>query len=77
MPELMRSGVELMFIGMGTVFLFLTLLVFTIRLMSKVIIRYQPHLGNGLDVQVIQPTRDDQLVAVISAAIHLHRLRQK
>lgn len=40
MAELMSSGIELMFLGMGIVFLFLTMLVFAINLMSALVQRF-------------------------------------
>lgn len=42
MAELMNSGVELMLVGMGIVYLFLTALVIAIGLMSSVLQRFFP-----------------------------------
>ena len=42
MTELMSSGVELMFAGMGIVFLFLTMLVVAINIMSSLVQRFFP-----------------------------------
>lgn len=42
MPSELNSGVELMLVGMGTVFVFLTLLVFVTRAMSAIVQRYFP-----------------------------------
>ncbi len=40
--EQVNNGLILLVIGMGTVFLFLTLLVFTTKFMSRIITRYFP-----------------------------------
>jgi oxaloacetate decarboxylase gamma subunit len=42
MTEMMSNGVELMFAGMGIVFLFLTMLVGAINLMSSLVQRFFP-----------------------------------
>ena len=39
-PDLTAMGLELVLLGMGTVFAFLTLLVFVTSLMSRLIIRF-------------------------------------
>jgi len=40
MTELMSSGLELLVAGMGIVFLFLTMLVVAINLMSAMVLRF-------------------------------------
>ena len=42
MAEMMSSGIELMFAGMGIVFLFLTMLVVAINMMSSLLQRFFP-----------------------------------
>ena len=63
--NLLGDGVVLMLIGMGTVFVFLTLLVFTTALMSRVAMRIDSESGNT--------TATDEEVAAISAAISEYR----
>ncbi len=63
--DLLTQGVELMLVGMGTVFVFLSLLVGATMLMSHVIVRLQP---DPLDAEV---TAEE--VAAITAAIARHR----
>ncbi|MEM7100473.1 MAG: OadG family transporter subunit [Pseudomonadota bacterium] len=65
MSALLASGVELMLVGMGTVFFFLTVLVGATTLMSKIVLRFAP-----------EPAADEitpEEVAAITAAIALHR----
>jgi len=84
MNPLMLEGINLMVIGMGAVFSFLTLLVFTTTQMSKLVNKYAPPAPVPAAQPVVaaspsQPDQvsDGQLLAVISAAIHRHRSRHK
>ena len=75
--ELLLEGVELMLFGLGSVFIFLVLLIVCIRLMSSMIGRFdnaptaQPALSQAADAEM-----DADLVAAIQAAIHQHRARR-
>ena len=64
-PDLLAQGVELMLVGMGTVFVFLTLLVGATSLMSSIVMRRQPTRSGG--------TPTDEEIAAIGAAITRHR----
>ena len=81
--SLMQQGVELMLYGMGTVFVFLTLLVILTTAMSALLSRFvKPELAvarrsAGPDAGAAVATDDKQLIAAISAAIHKHRSRHK
>lgn len=65
--ELLNQGVTLMLAGMGTVFVFLTVLVIAMTVMSRVLTR----------LHVIEAPADmsDDEVAAITAAIAAHRKR--
>ena len=69
-PDLLSQGVELMLVGMGTVFVFLTVLVGATTLMSTLVLKRVPAdlTGDG-------PT--DEELAAISAAISRHRARHR
>ena len=73
MTELMTSGIELMFTGMGIVFLFLTMLVGSINLMSAVVQRYFPEIPVSRSVPGISTDIDKSIVAAITAAVHQYR----
>ncbi|MBL6985843.1 MAG: OadG family protein [Gammaproteobacteria bacterium] len=73
MTELMTSGIELMFTGMGIVFLFLTMLVCAINLMSALVQRYFPEIPVTRAVPGISTDVDKSVVAAISAAVHMYR----
>lgn len=71
--ELVLDGTRLAAVGMGTVFLFLTLLVWATATMSRLVVQWLPPPpaappAAGADQR--------HLVAVIAAAIHAHRSRQ-
>lgn len=81
--DLLTEGVELMLIGIGCVFLFLTLLVYAIRGMSLLIARFVPEpIAPAATTPGLRPqttaTADvsADLVAAIQAAIHQHRSKR-
>lgn len=72
---IMQQGVSLMMFGMGTVFVFLTLLVFITGLMSSVMTRFFPD-----EVKPVLPSGnsagnavDGRTLAIIKAALAQHR----
>jgi oxaloacetate decarboxylase gamma subunit len=75
MAELMSDGLELMFAGMGIVFLFLTMLVYAINIMSGLVQRYFPEEpATGMSIPVSTNTAIDKShIAAITAAVHQHR----
>ncbi len=66
--DLIDQGVTLMIAGMGTVFLFLTLLVIITTLMSRLITRFQR-------TAVSADATDDE-IAAITAAVTRHRRKR-
>lgn len=84
--DIVSQGMELMLYGMGTVVLFLALLVVATTSMSRFIVRYFPEEEPATAAQAALqrlrgnktgPEQDPNLVAVISAAIHQHRANKK
>jgi len=72
MTEQMSFGIELMLAGMGIVFLFLSLLIVVINVMSKIIRRFSPqppvlHFPGQADAE------QQRMIAAITAAVHRHR----
>jgi len=63
--ELINEGLTLMLAGMGTVFVFLTVLVIAMTLMSRLVARFQPTLE-------VTGAGDDEIAAIM-AAIAEHR----
>ena len=64
-PTLLEQGFTLMLVGMGTVFVFLTLLVAGMTLLAFVVNRFWP--------PEVPSDISDEEVAVITAAIARHR----
>jgi oxaloacetate decarboxylase gamma subunit len=61
---LLDQGITLMLVGMGTVFVFLSLLVMAMTMMAAIVKRLTPVAENGIS---------DEEVAAITAAIAQHR----
>jgi len=67
-PTLLDQGLMLMLVGMGTVFVFLTLLVAGMSLLAMIVKRLLPAIDEA------EPSEEE--VAAISAAIAQHRKTQ-
>lgn len=78
--NLLLEGVELMLLGMGSVFIFLAVLVFVLKGMSRLAQLLAPEeviaagVVSGTDQAADQ---EDELLAVISAAVATYRSRHK
>jgi oxaloacetate decarboxylase gamma subunit len=68
------QGVELMLAGMGTVFAFLTLLVLSTLLMSRLVRRFAPDAVASADGADAHGPTEDEVVAIAAAVAH-HRGR--
>jgi oxaloacetate decarboxylase (Na+ extruding) subunit gamma len=71
MTEQISSGIELMFAGMGIVFVFLIMLVGAINLMSAAVQRYFPEASPKFRSE--SSGIDKSMIAAISAAVHHYR----
>ncbi len=66
--DLLGQGIELMLAGMGVVFVFLTVLVGAITLMSRIVMRFQPaNASQG----------NEEEIAAITVAIARHRSKRQ
>lgn len=75
--ELISEGLNLMLLGMGTVFVFLTILVFVTSFMSALVQKYAPvEPTEAKAPATIGAVEDQTLIAVISAAVHAHRSKK-
>jgi oxaloacetate decarboxylase gamma subunit len=84
--DIIAQGLELMLYGMGTVVLFLALLVIATVVMSRLVERYFPEPKPTPTVdEALRRLRagtaaagpDAEVVAVIAAAIHQYRAQKK
>ena len=77
--NLINSGLSLTLYGMGTVFVFLVLLIYATRLMSwfalKIAVPQQQTENTTVDRA--DSANDTELVAVISAAVRQYRLSKR
>ena len=64
-PTLLEQGLTLMLVGMGTVFVFLTILVAAMSVMARAVRRLTPAADAAL--------ASDEEIAAITAAITRHR----
>ncbi len=77
MTEMMSSGVELMFAGMSIVFLFLTMLVVAINIMSSLVQRFFPDAPLMGSTATASSGIDKSVIAAITAAVHQYRSKHK
>ncbi len=76
--ELMVEGLVLMAYGMGFVFVFLTLLIFSTKAMSAITLKLvsedmTPVVVPQTPTPVRSVTENSHLIAVLSAAVHQYR----
>ena len=75
---LIDQGLNLMLFGMGTVFVFLTILVFATTVMSKLVNRFSPEAEVEAKQSAVQAvvnthTASPQVISAIEKAIAAHR----
>ena len=73
--DIFNQGLNLMAFGMGTVFVFLTLLVIATSIMSTIISKYfpEPPAEAKPSPALTKQGDDKQVISAIMAAIKLHR----
>jgi len=75
---LFEQGLDLMLFGMGTVFVFLTVLVIVTVSMSAIIRRWLPDEEMDASSSAKHHTEvDDHIVSIIRAALAKHRSRRQ
>ena len=76
--SIFQEGIDLMLYGMGTVFVFLTLLVIATGIMSGLVQRHFPDRVPPAPAPSAPSRVDDpRLLAIIKSAIEQHRARNK
>lgn len=76
MTDLLNAGLELMFVGMGIVYLFLALLVIAVNTMSHVLRRYFPE-APPVAQRLPGASADAGTAAAIAAALYRYRATHK
>lgn len=79
MSPIVADGLGLLGFGMGTVFVFLILLIFATSIMSTIVNKYFPEAAPVPVKKRPQPSQgaDPQLLKVLAAAVKEHKARQK
>ena len=72
MENLVSQGFELAIFGMGTVFVFLTLLILATHFMSLLVQKFE-YDASERAVQAVTQLDDHHLMTIISAAIAQHK----
>ncbi len=76
MNSLLLEGFSLMWIGMGTVFVFLIVLVIATQIMSAVANRFYSEKVFIAEDAPFSQVIDDETLAVIKEAIRVHRIHR-
>lgn len=77
------ESIKIMLLGMGTVYLFLTIMIYTTKLMSKLILRYFPEMPKThppvtVPKQSVQKNNENAKIAAILGALqHHHQLERE
>ncbi|WP_455756409.1 OadG family protein [Sulfurimonas sp.] len=72
--NLVIEGFKFMGLGMGTVFLFLIVMIVSMNIMSTVIHKFFPEPNQGTDATLASEKKDNKkVIAAITAAIAHHR----
>ena len=80
--SLFQQGIELMLYGMGTVFVFLMMLILATVVMSSMVQRFAPAdpikpLAKTKSQTVPATAENERLLAVITTAVHKYRSRHE
>jgi oxaloacetate decarboxylase gamma subunit len=71
--NLIVEGFKFMGLGMGTVFLFLIIMIFSMNIMSKVLNKFFPEVQPDLGTRPNLKQDNKKSIAAITAAIKHHR----
>lgn len=71
--NLIVEGFKFMGLGMGTVFLFLIILIVSMNILSTVVHKFFPEPHQNPDAPVTQKKDNKKVIAAITAAISHHR----
>ena len=70
MNEMMSTGLEIMLVGMGTVFLFLAMLIVAVNIMTGIVQRFS---SQEMSESTLVHQVDPSIIAAISTAVHQFR----
>lgn len=74
------ESIKIMFLGMGTVFLFLAVMVYLTKWMSVLLLRYFPEKPKAVSMVAAQPSKpaneNAKIAAILAALQHHHNLEK-
>lgn len=78
------ESIKIMFLGMGTVFLFLIIMIYMTKIMSKIILRYFPEASKHHQkhdskpkTPPLQSNENAKIAAILGALQHHHQLEKE
>lgn len=71
--NLIVEGFKFMGLGMGTVFVFLIIMIFAMNIMSKILNKFFPEVQPSLDARPSPKQDNNKVIAAITAAIKHHK----
>lgn len=77
------ESIKIMLLGMGTVYLFLTIMIYMTKLMSKLILRYFPEApkvhapASAPKVSAHKNNESPKIAAILGALQHHHQLEKE
>jgi len=71
--NLILEGFKFMGLGMGTVFVFLVIMILSINAMSYIINKFFPEVEASTESKASTPKDNKKVIAAITAAIKYHR----
>ena len=77
------ESIKIMLLGMGTVYLFLTIMIYSTKLMSKLILRYFPEMPKthppvtAPNPSVQKKNENAKIAAILGALQHHHQLERE
>lgn len=72
-PNLIEQGLNLMMLGMGMVFFILSLLVVVLKIVSAILMKYEPEVVPSSANSKQPPKINENVVAAITEAVRRYR----
>lgn len=68
--NLVSEAVKFMILGMGTVFIFLVMMIFFMNLLSKIVHKYMPDAPVSLESNTTNASKNNKVAAIVAAIMH-------
>ena len=74
--NLVSEAVKFMILGMGTVFVFLVVMIMCMNLLSKIVHKYMPDAPAVVDVDTASSSKNSKVAAIVAAIMHHNQVKQ-